>query len=158
MGNFQADRLQSIQKIFEENPRLFEQERYSNIVRYDTKGSKKINVTLPLKDHKHYGETVLFISEKLNEAGQIIEYHYAWELSQRLNRMGKQPRHITAFGNEDHEPGTHAWVPSNPYHHHHVPNEPKKRKETTVEELHRVIEILTDYIHGGLTYESTQSF
>ncbi|RZT21443.1 toxin-antitoxin system TumE family protein [Fictibacillus sp. BK138] len=158
MGSFQSDRLQFIQKLFEENPRLFEHKKYSEIVRYDTKGSKKIITSLPLQDHKDYGETILFISEKLSDTGQIIEYHYAWELSQRRKKMGKQPRHIMAFGNENHEPGTHAWVPSNPYHHHHVPNEPKKRKETTVEELHRVIEILTDYIHGGLTYESTQSF
>jgi hypothetical protein len=158
MSKFQSERLQTIQKIFEEHPKLFEQVKYSKIVRFDTKGSKKISVTLPLKDHPHYGETVLYISEKLSEDGEIVEYHYGWEHSQRLDRMGKQLRHITAFGNEDHKPGTHAWVSSNPFHHHNIPYQPKKRKETTVEELHRVIEILTDYVHGGLIYLSTHTF
>lgn len=151
---FLIERIQYIQKLFDENAKLFDRECIPEVT---TKGSKRVISQLPLKIHPHHGETVLHLTEKFDVNGNIIEHHYGWELSQRKKKMGKQPRHIMAFGNEDH-PDPPMWVSTNPYHHHHVPLEPKKRKSTSVEDLETVIGILTDYIHGDLQYDSNHTF
>lgn len=151
---FLMERIQYIQELFDENTKLFENNYIPEVA---PKGSKRIIAQLPLKINPHYGETVLYLTEKYDEDGNLIEYHYGWELSQRKKKLGKQLRHIMAFGNEDH-PNPPAWVPTNPFHHHHVPQEPKKRKSTSVEDLETVIGILTDYVHGQLQYNSNHSF
>lgn len=158
MNSFQARRIQYIQSLFENNPKLFETVKYPEVLKIKREGTKRVVAILPLKDHQLYEETVLYIFERFNEGGEITHYHYAWEYSQRLKILGKQPRHIMAFGNEDHRPGTPAWVPSNPYHHHHVPGEPRKRKSTSVQDLETTIDILTDYIYGQLPYSSSTDF
>ncbi|SES41268.1 DUF6516 family protein [Salipaludibacillus aurantiacus] len=158
LTSYQARRIEYITTLFETNPQLFEHEKNQSVLSIQRKGAKRIAATLPLRDHAHYGETVLVISEKLNNDGRIAEYHYGWELSQREHRMGKQPRHITAFGNEWKDPETPAWVDTNPYHHHHVPQEPSKRQSTGIEDLQSAITILTDFISGDLSYDKTYKF
>ncbi len=155
MSRFQEERLQYIQRLYESYPKLFNYQ-YPDLLMIKAKGLNKIKATLPLKDHPLYGETVLLLSEKLS-GDEVIEYHYAWELSQREGRMGKQRRHIMAFGNEPHPHGP-AHVSTDPYHHHHVPQDPSKRKATNVTDLETVLGILEDYINGSIKYEQTHSF
>lgn len=158
-NRYQSLRLEHIAFLFENHSNfLFEKDKYSSLVFIRPKGKNKIKAILPLQDHELYGESVLFISEKLDEDGNITQYHYGWELSQRERSKGKKPRHIMAFGNEEHSPGTHAWVESNPFHHHHVPGEPRQRKATTVDSLEAVISILECYIYEVKNYNSTHSF
>ncbi|WP_433959425.1 toxin-antitoxin system TumE family protein [Cytobacillus horneckiae] len=154
----QIVRINYIQNIFESNPTIFELEKYPTVLEIKREGKSKIKSILPLIDHPIYGETILYISEKLNDEGEISEYHYGWELSQGKKRLGKKLRHIMAFGNEDHKKGTNAWVETNPFHHHHIPEEPRKRKSTSVQDLDSVIMILRDFIQGKLKYNSEMNF
>lgn len=155
----QIRRLGYFASLFEDtSSSIFEKVKYPSVVYIQPKGRNKIKAAFPLIDHVIYGETILSISEKLDESGSIIQYHYGWEESQRIRTKGKQVRHIMAFGNENHRPGSHGWVETNPFHHHHVPGEPKQRKSTTVQTLEEVIQILQTYICVGKHYDSSHNF
>ncbi|BDG33795.1 hypothetical protein [Parageobacillus thermoglucosidasius] len=83
---YQQKRIQYIQELFELNPDLFDHRLVPDI---RPKGSNRVVATLPLNHHEIYGETVLFINEKLDENGNIERYNYGWEYSQRERRMGR---------------------------------------------------------------------
>ncbi|MBO0602517.1 hypothetical protein I2483_12690 [Sporosarcina sp. E16_3] len=155
MRVYQQRRIDEIQRLFEENPDLFDTEN-SEMVKVKAKGISKVVATLPLIDHPEYRETILNISEKVDEDGNIESYHYGWELSQRLKKRSKQDRHLTGFGNEDHS-GPPMYEPD-PYHHHHIPQMPAKRKHTNVKDLEKVVEIIKNYIVGGLIYDKSHTF
>jgi hypothetical protein len=150
----QQCRVRYIHELFRSNPDLFNQDLIPEI---EAKGLSRVVATLPLKNHKIYGETVLFINEKLDENGHIEEYHYGWELSQRKKPIGKSTRHITAFGKQDHPKPPHQ-VSTNPYHHHHVPGDIVPRKATSVKDLETVVAIIREYIVRHEEYNENHSF
>ncbi|GMO00773.1 DUF6516 family protein [Parageobacillus thermoglucosidasius] len=151
---YQQKRIQYIQELFELNPDLFD---HSLVPDIRPKGSNRVVATLPLNHHEIYGETVLFINEKLDDNGNIERYNYGWEYSQRERRMGRSVRHITAFGKEEHKNSPHC-VATDPYHHHHVPGDVAKRKETSVRDLETVVAIIREYIVNNKEYNENHSF
>ncbi|WP_019415059.1 DUF6516 family protein [Paenisporosarcina sp. TG20] len=155
MSVYQQHRIDEIQRLFEENQDLFNTKK-PEMVKNKAKGISKVVATLPLNDHPEYGETILNISETVDDKGNIESYHYGWELSQRVKKRSKQERHLTAFGNEDHS-GPPMFEPD-PYHHHQFPHQPAQRKHTNVQDLETVVEILKNYIVGGLTYDQLHKF
>ncbi len=151
----QIDRVHYIAELFSSNKSLFNS---SFIPEIKVKGTRKIVAALPLQFHDFYGETVLYINELLDHDGTIKEYRYGWELvSTAKRRLSKQARHILAFDKQTHPEPPHQ-VDTDPFHHHHVPGDLTKRKETNVQRLEDVISILTDYIASNLKYNEKHSF
>lgn len=151
---FQIERMNHIRELFESNRQLFDT---SLIPEIKIKGISKVIAELPLRHHFHHGDTILYINEKLDEAGNIEEFRYGWELSQKKERLSKAARHITAFDKQTHPEPPHN-VKTDPYHHHHVPGDITKRKETSVQTLEDVIGILSDYMVGNFEYNEKHSF
>lgn len=152
---YQQARIDDIIDLFTLNPHLFET---AYIPEIKAKGMSRVVATLPLRHHSVYENTILFINEKLDEEGNIIEYRYGWEYAQNQRRyLSKQAKHIIAFDKQEHPEPPHK-VDTDPYHHHHVPGKLGKRKETNVHSLEDVVGILSDYIAGDLRYNENDSF
>lgn len=152
---YQQERIDYIIELFILNPHLFET---AYIPEIEAKGMSRVVAALPLRHHTIYGNTKLFINERLDEKGNILEYHYGWEYAQgKRKHLSKQAKHILAFDKQEH-PEPPYKVDTDPYHHHHVPGELSKRKETNVHSLEDVIGILSDYITGNLHYHEKDSF
>lgn len=152
----QIERVQYFADLFESNPQLF---NHNKIPEIKAKGEARVVATLPLNNHNIYGETVLSINEKYSDLGDIEEYRYAWEypVVQGRNRKSKHERHITSFDKQEHpEPPRH--VKTDPFHHHNVPGDTVPRTETSIENLHEVIGIITDYIESNKEYIETHTF
>lgn len=151
----QQARIDFIVSLFTSNPQLFDLEVIPEI---KAKGVSKIVAVLPLRNHSVYGNTILYINEKLDDNGSIKEYRYGWEYQQtERKRLSKQAKHITAFDKQDH-PEPPYTVSTEPFHHHHVPGDLSKRKDTKVQSLEDVISILSDYIFSGTKYHQNDSF
>lgn len=155
MNVVQQQRISEIQRLFEENLDLFDRKN-PLMVKIKAKGISKVVATLPLINHPKYSATILNISETLEDDGEITSYHYGWELSQEVEKLSKQRRHITAFGNEDHSGP--PMFEKDQYHHHHIPYDPAKRQHTNVKNLETVIEILKKYIVEGKIYDQSHLF
>jgi Family of unknown function (DUF6516) len=151
---YQQYRVRYIHRIFKSNPDLFNHKLAPEI---KAKGLSRVVAILPLNNHEIYGETVLFINEKLDENGRIREYRYGWELSQREKPIGKSARHITAFDKQTHPEPPHQ-VDTDPYHHHHVPGDIVPRKATSVKDLETVVAIIREYIVRHEEYNENHSF
>jgi hypothetical protein len=142
-------------QLFTKNPQLFDFEQIPEI---KAKGVSKVEATLPLRDHSVYGKTILYINEKLDDEGNIKEYRYGWEYKQiGRKHLSKQAKHITAFDKQEH-PEPPYTVSTEPFHHHHVPGDLSKRKDTNVQSLEDVIAILSDYILSGTKYNQYDNF
>lgn len=152
----QIDRVNHIAELFVSNHRLF---NTSAIPEIQAKGTSKVVASLPLKAHLNYGNTILFINELMDTDGSIKEYRYGWEfVSTPRNRKSKHERHITAFDKQEHPEPPHNNINTDPFHHHHVPGEIGRRKDTNVQSLEDVLSILTDYIQADIEYKATDSF
>lgn len=150
------DRINYISELFESKLELFDT---SSIPEIKAKGTSKVEARLALQSHFHYGETILYINELFNDDGTIEQYRYGWEYKQTPHRrISKKERHITAFDKQEHPEPPHNDIKTDPYHHHHVPGEISKRKETNVQSLEDVITILSDYIFADIKYSEKDSF
>ncbi len=151
----QQDRVNFIVNLYISNPHLFDMECIPEI---RAKGISRVTAMLPLRNHCVYGNTILFINEKLDDKGSIKEYRYGWEYRQTGKRLlSKQVRHITAFDKQEH-PEPPYTVNTEPFHHHYLPGDLSKRKDTNVQSLEDVIVILSDYIFSGTEYNHNVSF
>lgn len=151
----QLDRVNYIIKLFAVNKQLF---NTSFIPEIKAQGISKVVAKLPLQSHVQFGETILYINERLDADGMVKEYRYGWELlSKPKKRLSKQARHIFAFDKQTHPEPPHQ-VDTDPFHHHHVPGDMSKRKSTNVQSLEDVLSILNDYIVANLEYNINHSF
>ncbi|MFE8696463.1 DUF6516 family protein [Cytobacillus sp. FJAT-53684] len=116
--------------------------------RIDKKTGEKYDLliaNIPLINHPIYGETKITIREEYRELG--LRYHYGWEKV----KGGKQGRHITSFGNEPHPDGPWTVKNTEPYHHHHVPEEPIYRKDC---EYIRSLKDVFEFVEEFLVYKN----
>jgi hypothetical protein len=153
----QLERINVIQKHFEDNSKLFNHARIPEVM---AKGENRVVAILPLNNHAVYGETVLVINELYDEFEDIKEYRYGWEypkVKHGNNRKSKHERHITAFDKQAH-PNPPYWVETDPYHHHNVPGSTSPRTETSIETLEDVITIFSDYIVSGKEFLESHTF
>ncbi len=152
---YQQARVDFIVNLYISNPQLFDMQYVPEI---KAKGISRVTATLPLRNHSVYGNTILYINEKLDDEGNIKEYRYDWEYMQTGKKPQiKQARHITAFDKQEH-PEPPYTVNTEPFHHHYVPGDLSKRKDTNVQSLEDVIVILSDYIFSGTEYNHNVSF
>ncbi|MGG3916370.1 toxin-antitoxin system TumE family protein [Rossellomorea vietnamensis] len=152
----QTDRIQHIQRLFESHPDVFDLTK-PEVLEISSKGSKRVTAVLPLLHHTVYGETVLFINEKI-ENEDLKEYRYGWELSQRQRKMGVSSRFLTAFDKQSKPNPPYNNINTDPYHHHFEIGNKVPRTETSVQSLEDVIAILRDYIKSGEPYCSHHRF
>lgn len=103
---------------------------------------------IPLLLHPLHGETCLRFIEKYNKE-ELIHYHYGWELLAINN--GVKSRQIIVFGSEPH---TKVQTDTEPYHHNHIPGEPKQRQACyTIRSLRDVMSlVVNNYIQTGNPY------
>lgn len=117
--------------------------------------SNKLSVLFPLKEHPIHGITGLHATEKYDESGHVIEYHYSWKIISP--KQGVIYSHISAWENEPHaEPDTleKFIVHSEPHHHHHVPGDRRQRKENfDVHTLDAAFAFVEKYIESGDEYK-----
>lgn len=152
----QQERVQFFSDLFEAEAALFDHWKIPEI---RAKGTNRVVAVLPLNSHKFYGETVLSIQENYGEAAAIREYRYAWELQdvKGKHKKSKQQRHITSFDKQPHpKPPRH--VKTDPFHHHHIPQDPVQRTSTSVESLEEVITIFQIYIGSQKPFLSSHTF
>ncbi|WP_034756353.1 toxin-antitoxin system TumE family protein [Rossellomorea vietnamensis] len=152
----QNDRIQHIQRLFESNPDVFDFNK-PEVLEISAKGSKRVTAVLPLLHHDVYGETVLFINEKI-ENEDLKEFRYGWELSQRQRKLGVSSRFLTAFDKQHKPEPPYNNISTDPYHHHYEIGNKVLRTETFVQSLEDVITILRDYIISGDPYHSNHRF
>lgn len=69
----QQARIDFSVSLFTSNPQLFD---FENIPEIKAKGVSKVVATLPLRNHSAYGNTILYINEKVDDDGNIQEYRY----------------------------------------------------------------------------------
>ena len=151
----QLERVNYITELFVANSQLF---NTSFITEIKAKGISKVVAKLPLQTHVQYGETILYINERLDDDGMIKEYRYGWEfLSTPKKRLSKHARHIFAFDKQTH-PEPPYQVDTDPFHHHYMPGDMSKRKSTNVQNLEDVLSILSDYIAANLEYNRNHFF
>ncbi|MED3934548.1 DUF6516 family protein [Priestia megaterium] len=110
-------------------------------------GGDQLIAIVPFKNHETYGKTQLFINEEYFNDNNEPQYHYAWEKTKGSKHM----KHISAWGNEPHE--GYRRVNTEPYHHHHVPEEPAERQDCHhIQNLQSVLEFIKEYIENQVEY------
>lgn len=117
-----------------------------DIIRYkenrDKDGKDLLLASIPLKEHPIYGETKIHMRELYDQNGEI-EYHYGWEKT----KGSKHGKHISAWGNEPHPTGHRKVKYTEPFHHHHIPEEPSERKDCYyIHTLRDVLEFIKEFI------------
>lgn len=115
----------------------------------------KLSVLFPLKEHSIHGITGLYATEKYDENGCVIEYHYSWK--RIIPKQGVIYSHISAWENESHnDPNTleKFKVNSEPHHHHHVPGDRHQRKDNfDIHTLDSAFSFVAKYIESGEEYK-----
>lgn len=111
---------------------------------------------LPFIKHPIYGDSGIKFREVYDTNGSLINYDYSWEKMPPKGRLGKQLRHISAWGMESHDGKN--WVESNPYHHHHIPEDRTKRQSCwNIRSLEDVVEFVRKYIEFKIEYTPVET-
>jgi len=114
----------------------------------------KLDVLFPLKEHPIHGITGIHATEKYNEKGYVMEYHYQWK--RIFPKQGILFSHISAWENETHDASntpTSYLVETEPHHHHHIPGNRKLRTENEeTRTLLAVFKFIARYIRSGDEY------
>lgn len=127
------------QEFFDITNGLFEIIRYKE--NRDKDNKDLLLASIPLKEHPVYGETKVHVLEMYDE-NRDVQYHYGWEKT----KGSKQTKHISAWGNEPHPVG-HRRVNTEPFHHHHIPENPAERKDCHhIHSLKDVLEFVQEII------------